>query len=257
MKICKEYTSHPHSILTIDTTLPADNPLRLQKSFRFIKKMTLTDELKILDNKIKANQAQCNLDRKAAKIFALSSKESDKYLTGEDLGYTPGVTEQAKFEYSPLGKVFNKGLDGKDRKEGLLKRLKNLEGKNKLKMIKNSFDKANENAFKRLNFISKLSPDSREIFYKIKKLDKKIDYAKLVCVHKNVNIYDSTIFRGLGDFIRSIYYADILIEQAMDKKYEMEELLRSLDTYRPQRNDKNNQEKKLLIMYTNFLKEEK
>ena len=51
--------------------------------------MTLTNELKILDNKIKANQAQYYLDREAAKISALSSKELDKYkyLTGEDLGY--------------------------------------------------------------------------------------------------------------------------------------------------------------------------
>ena len=36
--------------------------------------MTLTDELKILDNKIKANQAQYDLSREAAKISALSSK---------------------------------------------------------------------------------------------------------------------------------------------------------------------------------------
>ena len=93
--------------------------------------MTLTDELKTLDNKIKANQAQYDLDRKAAKISALSSKELDKYkyLTGEDLGYKPGVVEQGKFKYSPLGKVFNKRLEKEDKKEGLLKRLKNMEDK--------------------------------------------------------------------------------------------------------------------------------
>ena len=34
----------------------------------------LTDELKILDNKIKANQSQDDLDKEAAKISALSSK---------------------------------------------------------------------------------------------------------------------------------------------------------------------------------------
>ena len=57
--------------------------------------MTLTDEIKILEDKIKANQAQYNLHREAAKITALSSKEWDKYeyLTGEDLGYKPGVIE--------------------------------------------------------------------------------------------------------------------------------------------------------------------
>ena len=51
--------------------------------------MTLTDEFKILDDKIKANQAQHDSDREAAKISALSSGELEKYeyLTGEDLGY--------------------------------------------------------------------------------------------------------------------------------------------------------------------------
>ena len=47
--------------------------------------MALTNELKILYDKIRANQAQYNLDREAVKISALSSKELDKYeyLTGE------------------------------------------------------------------------------------------------------------------------------------------------------------------------------
>ena len=36
--------------------------------------MTLTDELKIIDDKIEANQAQYDLDREAAKISALPSK---------------------------------------------------------------------------------------------------------------------------------------------------------------------------------------
>ena len=29
-------------------------------------------------------------------------------MTGEDLGYKPGVLEKAKFKYSPLGETFNK-----------------------------------------------------------------------------------------------------------------------------------------------------
>ena len=103
--------------------------------------MTLTDELKILDGKIKANQAQYDLEKEAAKISALSFEELDKYeyLTGEDLGYKPGVVAQAKFEYSSLDKVFNKALNENDKKEGLLKRLKNIEGNNKdqLEPIKN------------------------------------------------------------------------------------------------------------------------
>ena len=41
------------------------------------------------------------------------------------MGLKPSTVEQAKFEYSPLGKIFNKGLDKDDKKEGLFKRLKN------------------------------------------------------------------------------------------------------------------------------------
>ena len=95
--------------------------------------MTLTEQVKILDDKIEENKAQYDLDREAAKISALSSGELEKYeyLTGEDLGYKPDVIQKAKLEYSPLGKVFNKGLDKSDKKEGLWKRLKNNEGKNK------------------------------------------------------------------------------------------------------------------------------
>ena len=51
-----------------------------------------------------------------------------KYLTGEDLGLRPSTVEQAKFEYSPQGKIFNKRLDtDDDKKERLLKRPKNIE----------------------------------------------------------------------------------------------------------------------------------
>ena len=62
----------------------------------------------------------------------MSSGELEKfeYLTGKDLGYKPDVIQKEKFEYSPFGKAFNKGLDESDKKEGLLKRLKNIEGKN-------------------------------------------------------------------------------------------------------------------------------
>ena len=79
------------------------------------------------------NEAQYDLDRKAAKISALSSNNLDKYeyLTGEDLGLKPNTIEQARFEYSPLGKIFNKGLDKDDQKEGLFKRLKNIENAQK------------------------------------------------------------------------------------------------------------------------------
>ena len=75
------------------------------------------------------NEAQYDLDRKAAKIFALSfnNLDKDKYCAGKDLGLKPSTIEQAKFEYSSLDKTFNKGLDKDDKKEALFKRLKNIE----------------------------------------------------------------------------------------------------------------------------------
>ena len=85
--------------------------------------MTVTDQIKILDRKIMQNEAQDDLDRKPAKISTLPSNNLDKceYLTDEDLGFKPSNVEQAKFEYSPLGKIFNRGLDKDDQKEGCLR----------------------------------------------------------------------------------------------------------------------------------------
>ena len=68
------------------------------------------------------NEAQYRLDRKAAKISALSSNNLDKYkyLTGEDLDLKPSTVEQARFEYSPWGKIFNEGLEKDDKKKDYL-----------------------------------------------------------------------------------------------------------------------------------------
>ena len=57
--------------------------------------------------------------RQAAKISALSSGELEKYeyLTGGNLGYKPDVVQKAKFQYSPLGKVFKKRLDRSEKKK--------------------------------------------------------------------------------------------------------------------------------------------
>ena len=99
--------------------------------------MTRKEQVKILDDKIKANNAQYNLDRMNGEISAYSSGDLPKYeyLTKKDLGYKPDAFEQAKFEYSPLGKVFTDGLDKFDKKEGLLKRLKNIEDKSNNQLL--------------------------------------------------------------------------------------------------------------------------
>ena len=93
--------------------------------------MTRKEQVKILDDKIKANERQYDLDRMNAEISAYSSGDLPKYeyLTKKDLGYKLDALEKVKFEYSPIGKVFTDGLakEDKSKKGGLFKRLKNIE----------------------------------------------------------------------------------------------------------------------------------
>ena len=73
--------------------------------------MTVTDQIKILNRKIKQNESQYDLDREAAKISALSSNNLDKYelLTGEDLGLKPSTIEKAKLNLLHWVKFLIKG----------------------------------------------------------------------------------------------------------------------------------------------------
>ena len=130
--------------------------------------MTATDQIKSLDRKIIQNEAQYDLDRKAAKTSALSFNNLGKYeyLTGEDLGLKPSTVEQTKFEYSPLGKIFNKRLDKCNQKEGLFKRLKNIEDKNEmqLKAIEDFGKKqldTNSKSLKSISYFSQLSTKAK------------------------------------------------------------------------------------------------
>ena len=97
-----------------------------------------------------------------------------EYLTGEDLGLKPSTVEQAKFEYSPLGKIFNKGLDKDDQKEGLFKRLKNIEDKNEeLLKAKNK----TENIKEVTDFVDQpLSLEAKEFIEEIRVIQKDVDY---------------------------------------------------------------------------------
>ena len=79
--------------------------------------MKFTDELKICDDKIKANQAQYDLDKEAAKTSALSSKDLDKYeyLTDEELALKPEPVEIKQVEHSPLAQIITKGIKKDDK----------------------------------------------------------------------------------------------------------------------------------------------
>ena len=65
-----------------------------------------------IDDQIKDKKLQYNMNREAAKIFALSSGKTEKYeyLMGEEIfpSNQKQIIEQDKFIYYPLGKAFEK-----------------------------------------------------------------------------------------------------------------------------------------------------
>ena len=66
-----------------------------------------------INDQIKEEKLQYDINREAAKISALSSDKIHKYeyLTGEDiLPSNQQIIEQARFTYSPLGTAFEKQI---------------------------------------------------------------------------------------------------------------------------------------------------
>ena len=67
-----------------------------------------------IDDKIRDEKLQYNINREAAKMSALSSNKFNKceYLTGEEIlpSNQKQMIQQAKFTYSPLDKVFEKQI---------------------------------------------------------------------------------------------------------------------------------------------------
>ena len=173
--------------------------------------MTVTDQIKILDKKIKQNEAQYDLDKKAAIISASSSKDLvDKYeyLTGKDLGLNPSTVEQAKFEYSPLGKVFTEGLNKDDQKDGLFKRLKNIEDKTE-ELLKTTKNKT-ENIKEITDFAKEtLSPEAEDLIKEIKTIQKNVDYRKLKITGGNNVTYDFSDFKTFNDLSKDLYFKKI------------------------------------------------
>ena len=137
----------------------------------------------------------------------MSSHNLDKYelLTGEDLDLKPSTVEQAKFEYSPLGKIFNKGLSEDDKKEGVLKRLKNIENKNK---VENKVK--NKDIIEVTDFVNEpLSSKAKELTNEIKTIQKNVDYRKLKIRGGNNADYDFSDYKTFKELFRDLYYKKV------------------------------------------------
>ena len=211
------------------------------------------------------NEAQYDLDRKAAKISALSSNNLDKYeyLTGEDLGLKPNTIEQAKFEYSPLGKSFNKGLDKDDQKEGLFKRLKNIKDKNEeqLQVIKDQGEKQlkelknidKNKTLKAINEISKKNAEANKLVPIFIELDGSLENVELVFTKTDGTKYDFNCFSLPVKFIAKIHNSEITLEEAMKDQTKTKILINKLSKGYNPINLKNIKEKKRVLESSKIL----
>ena len=164
----------------------------------------------------------------------MPSKNLDKYeyLTGEDLNYKPSTVEQAKFDYSPLSKFFNKGLKEEDKKERLLKRLKTIEDKSEeqLKAIRNKA----ENIKEVTDFAEEpLSPEAIALINEIRSIQKDVDYRKLKITGCNNVTYDFSDYKTFKELFRDIYYRNISINKTERRQNEFDAVLNVLSRYSP------------------------
>ena len=114
-----------------------------------------------IENKIRDEKLQYDINREAAKISALSSRKIEKYeyLTGEKIlpSNQQQIIEQANFTYSPLGKAFKKQTKTiEDQGKKQIDDLVALKPKNDAKVKLDKTPSISNNYFKdRLNEVKK------------------------------------------------------------------------------------------------------
>ena len=152
-----------------------------------------------IEDQIKDEKLQYDINREAAKISALSSGKLDKYeyLTGEEIlpSNQQQIIQQAKFNYSPLGKALEKQVKTiKDQGEKQVVALESLKDPDKkLPAIKDFIPMEN------------LNPEIINEIKRIEEIEKKVDRNRMV--YKGTNkTYDFRNFktiRAFGNEIRN------------------------------------------------------
>ena len=156
-----------------------------------------------IDDQIKDEKLQCDINREAVKISALSSGKFNKYeyLTSEEVlpSNKQQIIEQAKFEYSPLGKAFKKRVKTiEDQGKKQIEALENL----KLKEV--TRDKTKPIEYNNY-FINKLA--------KIQKSIKPVDFNNLIYYYKGSNKpINFSEYKGMINILKSIHSGDKTLE---------------------------------------------
>ena len=148
-----------------------------------------------INDQIKDEKLQYDINREAAKISALSSGKLHKYeyFTGEVIlpSDQQKIIEQAKFTYSPLGKAFEK-------------QTKTIEDQGE-KQIKSIWDQGDLKTIKKYDYDAEDTPlisKQKEIFNKL--VDERLE--KITDIDKKVNS-DDLIYR---------YKVNLLIQNLMN-----------------------------------------
>ena len=154
----------------------------------------------------------------------------------------PGTIEQTKFEYSPWGKMFNKGLSEDNKKEWLFKRLANINDENltKLQTIKHqgeqqlrelkNIDKSR--TLKAISEIGRKKDEANKILLDVKKIDEKLDTAELVCTKTDGTKCDFNRFAFPLKFIEKLYNYEIILDETMHDQDKLEKLIIILENYK-------------------------
>ena len=170
-----------------------------------------------IDDQIRDEKLQYDINREAAKISSLSSGKIHKYeyLTGKDIlpSSNQQIIEQAKFTYSPLGEAFDKQIktiedQGKKQVDALniLKSGENNKGtiKNENIILKNAF----------------ASDEAKEEINQIKETEKKVDREKIFYDAGEYR-YDFRIFNTVRTFGEDICDGKITLEEANKDQSDM------------------------------------
>ena len=171
-----------------------------------------------IEDQIKDEKLQYDINREAAKISALSSGKLDKYeyLTGEEIlpSNQQQIIQQAKFNYSPLGKAIEKQRKTiEDQGEKQIESIQ--DSKQLVRIIKDNYkDKL-------------LLSKEREVFKdisnkelnKIEEMNNKIDYDDLdyVILSKDME-YNFSIEKDPISLPKAIKDGEISLEEARDRQ---------------------------------------
>ena len=172
-----------------------------------------------IEDQIKDEKLQYDINREAAKISALSSGKLDKYeyLTGEEIlpSNQQQIIQQAKFNYSPLGKAVEKQIKTiKDQGEKQVKAIQD-------KQIVN----INKDDYKDKLLLSKEREIFKDIYNKrlneIEEMSNEIDYNDLDCVVLSSDMeYKFSIEKDPISLLNAIKKGEMSLEEAKNRQKE-------------------------------------